>query len=280
MIEIGQHNELYIKRATDNGLYLSDNEGEEVLLPNKYCPDNYTINDILKVFVYRDFEDRVIATNLQPKVLLNEFAFLTTTSVAEVGAFVDWGLEKDLMVPFSEQREKMVEGNSYVVYLDLDSKTNRLFGCNKIEKCLQNDILTVEEGDEVKLLVYKKTALGYKVIVNNIHDGLVYHNEVFSGINVGDSCTGFVKKIRDDDKVDIVLQAQGYKYYIDHNCNLVLNKLKDNNGFIALNDKSNPEAIYKELAISKKAFKKAIGALYKEKEILITEKGITFSTKK
>jgi len=187
-------------------LYLGDVSGEDVLLPNKYCPDNFEIEDEIEVFVYRDHEERKIATNLTPKIYLHKFALLKVTAVTEVGAFLDWGMEKELLVPFTEQRQKMEERRWYIVYLDLDTKTDRLYASNKIAKHLQNEKLTVKEKEKVDLLVMQKTDLGFTVIVNNRHTGLIFNNEIFRKLNIGDKLNGFVKKIREDNKIDISIQ--------------------------------------------------------------------------
>lgn len=274
MIAIGQYNELRILRHTSVGLYLGDEFGEDVLLPNKYCPEKYEIDDVLNVFVYLDSSERKIATNLTPKILLHEFAFLRVTAVEAVGAFMDWGLEKGLMVPFKEQRQKMELGRWYVVYLDVDTKTNRLFASNKIDKFLKNETENLTEGDMVSIIILQKTDLGFSVIVNNRYKGLVYDNEIYKSINVGDRLDGYVKKIREDGKLDISLQPIGYLKFNDANCELVYQTLQVNNGFLPMSDKSSPEEIYSEFGISKKAFKKSIGALYKEKKINIEKDGI------
>lgn len=275
MINIGRYNDLTILRETSVGLYLGDQEGEEdVLLPNKYVPENFEIGDNIEVFVYRDFEERKVATDITPKILLREFALLKAVSVSDVGAFMDWGLEKDLMVPFREQREKMIEGRWYIVYLDIDEKTDRLFASNKIERFLQNDILRVEQGDEVEVMVIQKTDLGYSVIVDNVHKGLIYANEVFKELRVGDKFNAFVKKIREENKIDISIQPIGYEKFNDVNAELVFKRLTDNGGFLPINDKSSPDDIYSRFGISKKAFKKAIGGLYRDRKITIEEDGI------
>lgn len=255
-------------------MYLGDNEGEEILLPNKYCPEHYHIGDSLDVFVYRDTEDRKIATNLQPKLVFDEFALLKVKAVSPVGAFLDWGLEKDLLVPFNEQRQKMVEGRWYIVYLELDPISDRLYASNKIDRKLQNDELSVAKGDQVDVMILKKSDLGYNVIVNNKHSGLVYDNEIFRPLNIGDKLKGFVKKIRPENKLDITLQALGFEKYNDENVEKIYSTLKDQNGFLPLHDGSSPEEIYSLLGISKKAFKKAAGTLYKERKIVLDNKGI------
>jgi len=275
LIPIGQHQELTILRHTSVGLYLGDEEGtEDVLLPNKYCPEDFAIGEKLNVFVYRDYEERKIATNLEPKILMHQFAFLRVASVSNVGAFLDWRLEKDLMVPFREQRQKMEAGRWYIVYLDLDTQTDRLYATNKIEKRLQNDLLTVMEGDAVEVMIMKKTDLGFSVIVNQKHEGLIFENEIFSKLNIGDKVKAYVKQIREDNKIDITLQPIGFENFNDPNCEMILERLKSNEGFLPITDKSTPEEIYETFGISKKAYKKAIGTLYKQRKISLLADGI------
>lgn len=269
MIEIGKYNTLEILRHTSVGLYLGDESGEDVLLPNKYCPEEYEIGGKLEVFVYRDYAERKIATNIDPKIKLHEFAFLQVTAVSEVGAFLDWGLEKDLLVPFKEQRQKMEQGRWYVVYLNLDEKSYRLYASNKTDKFLSNDNLTIEEGDMVSLMALSKSEIGYNVIVNNKHKGLVFANEVFRTLNVGDRLTGYVKKIREDNKIDITLQPIGYEQFNDVNVNRLISLLETNNGVLLLSDKSSPDEIYAVAGMSKKAFKRAVGALYKAGRVVL-----------
>ncbi|HLF65104.1 MAG TPA: S1-like domain-containing RNA-binding protein [Saprospiraceae bacterium] len=274
MIEIGKYHTLRILRETSVGLYLGDDFGEDVLLPNKYCPEKFELYEPIEVFVYRDNAERKVATNLTPDILLHEFGLLQVKDISHAGAFMDWGLEKHLLVPFSEQRQEMEVGRWYIIYMDIDTKTDRLYGSNKIEQRLQNEELTVAEGDEVDLLVYKETDLGFSVIVNHIHQGLVFQNETFREIRVGDTVKGFVKKIREENKLDISLQPLGYRSFNSMNTELICNALMINDGYLPVTDKSSPEDIYSRFGISKKAFKKAIGALYKERKILIEEEGI------
>lgn len=274
MIEVGKYNKLNVLRQRLVGFYLGDESGEEVLLPKKYCPENLQPGETIEVFVYRDSEDRKVATTLMPKIMLHEFSLLQVSAVSAVGAFLDWGLEKELMVPFREQRQKMEEGRWYIVYLDLDKKTDRLYASNRIEKFLQNEDMSLNEGEEVALLVLQKTDLGYSVIINNAHKGLIFESEIFRVLNIGDKLNGYVKKIRDDKKIDISLQPIGFKNSYDINSELIFSKLKDNNGFLTLNDSSSPEEIYQQLGISKKAFKKSIGSLYRQRKIEIEPDGI------
>jgi len=274
MIEQGKECEINILKRSGVGLYLSDESGEEVLLPNKYCTEEMKPGEKVKVFIYRDSEGRKVATTLTPKINLHEFALLKVNALTAVGAFLDWGLEKDLMVPFREQKQKMEEGRWYIVYLDLDQKTDRLFASNRLERYLQNDELTIKEGDEVALVVQQKTDLGYAVIINHRHKGLVFDNEVFTEVHIGDRLKGFVKKVRDDKKIDVSLQALGFRGANDANSELILKKLKAYDGFLPITDKSTPEEISSQFGISKKAFKKSLGSLYKQRLIEIQPTGI------
>lgn len=205
---------------------------------------------------------------------MHEFALLEVKEMTQLGAFLDWGLEKDLMVPFSEQKVNMQTGRWYVVYLDLDEKTDRLYGSAKLDKFLEKENITVKEGDEVDLVVYHHSELGYSAIVNNLHNGLIYDNEVFQRLHVGQKLKGFVKLVRPDNKLDISLQPIGYEKAKEVNTDMILRLLKEDQGFLPFGDKSTPDEIYATFGISKKAFKKAIGALYREKQIVIEEEGI------
>ncbi len=274
MIEQGKHIELKIAKRATFGLYLADASGEEVLLPNKYCSDEMTPGDTIEVFVYKDSEGKKVATTLTPKIFINEFALLKVTAVTGVGAFLDWGLEKELMVPFREQKQKLEMGRWYIVYLDLDKKSDRLYASNRVERFLQNDQISVKEGDEVALVVLQKTDLGYSVIINHAHKGLIFDNEIFQEIRVGDRLNAYVKKIRDDQKIDISIQPIGFLKFNDSNSELIFKKLEENDGFLAVTDKSSPDEIYSQFGISKKAFKKSLGALYKQRKIDIQPEGI------
>ena len=274
MIEIGRYNKLRILSQNTIGLLLGDKSGESVLLPKKYCPESYELDDEIKIFVYLDNKGNKIATNVTPKILFNEFALLKVTAVTDVGVFMDWGMEKELFVPFREQTQKMEEGRWYIVYLDLDKKTDRLYASSRIERHLQNEVLTVVGNEKVHLLVLHKTDLGFSVIINNAHKGLVFKNEIFKKLNIGDKLNGFVKKIHEDNKIDISIQPIGYTNFIDKNTKLVYNALLKNNGFLAVTDKSSPDEISRQFGMSKKAFKKSLGALYKQRKIKLLPDGI------
>jgi predicted RNA-binding protein (virulence factor B family) len=254
---------------------LGDGAEEEnvILLPHKYKPEEYEIGDKLEVFVYLDNEERPIATTLEPFLLLNTFGYLHCSDVTEYGAFMDWGLEKQLFVPFKEQARPMQKGHWYIVYLYLDEKTNRLVGSSKTNHFLQNESLTVNPFDEVEILVTHLTEKGANVIVNGNHKGLIYIEDIFEDIRTGDRIKAYVKKIRQDNKIDIVLQKPGYKS-IEPNANFIREELEAAGGFLPLHDKSDPEEIKNQLGMSKKSFKKAIGTLYKDKQIVIKDDGI------
>lgn len=273
MIKIGEYNQLDIIRETPQGLYLADQEGNEILLPNKYVPEAFQIWDTLDVFVYLDHEERPVATTLKPYIQLNEFAYLRCKVVNEIGAFMDWGLEKQLFVPFKEQARPMKEGNGYIVYLYMDDQTNRLVGSSKTRKYLSNVNVTVNQYDKVNILVTHLTEKGANVIINQKHEGLIYIENIFEDIRTGDTMEAYIKKVRDDEKIDVVIQPEGYKS-IEPNAEFIYEELKAAGGFLPLHDKSSPDEIKNHLGLSKKLFKKAIGALYRDKIIAIKEDGI------
>jgi len=274
MIEIGKHNRLIVLRNTSVGLYLGDQEGQDILLPIKYIPEGIDINDEIEVFVYRDSEDRLIATTLEPRIQLNGFASLRVKDVNDFGAFLDWGLEKDLMVPYREQMTRMRVGQYQIVYLYVDEKTGRLAATNKLDRFLEVEPVDLSEGQKVDLLVWTETDLGYNVIINQKYKGLLYKNQIFSVVEPGDEVTGYIKHLREDGKIDVSLQQQGFAA-IEANAQIVLDVLKKNNGFLPLTDDSSPEDIMDHMQMSKKTFKKAIGTLYKQRLIELQDKGIS-----
>ena len=272
MIEIGQYNTLKIQRDTSVGLYLTDGS-KDVLLPNKYVPRKFEVGDELAVFVYLDHEERLVATTLKPYITLNDFAYLRVSYINKFGAFVDWGLEKDLFVPFKEQARPMEKSKRYLIHMHIDEKTGRLVGSSRTSKFLNNEVLTVEEGEEVDLIISHITEMGINVIINGKHKGLLYKDEVYKDLRTGDRVIGYVKLIRPDNKIDITLQKGGADS-IEPNAQYILEELRESRGFIRLNDNSHPEDIKTVLKMSKKAFKKAIGSLYKQRLIEIKEDGI------
>ena len=275
MIDIGKHTSLIILRETEPGLYLGAEEDAEevILLPHKYKPEAYEVGDEIKVFIYLDYEERPIATTLEPFVQLNNFGYLRCADVTKHGAFMDWGLEKHLFVSFKEQARPMKVDNWYIVYLYLDEQTNRLAGSSKTNQFLQNENLTVQTFEKVDILITHLTDKGANVIINGVHKGLIYLEDIFEDIRTGDQLKAYVKKIREDNKIDVVIQTPGYKS-IEPNAQYILEELSAAGGFIPLHDKSDPKIIKDTLGLSKKSFKKAIGSLYKDKQIIIKEDGI------
>ena len=273
MLFLGKINDLTIERSTSVGLFLSEPEGAEVLLPNKYVTEEMEVGETIRVFVYKDSEDRPVATTQTPFLLRNEFGYLQVRDINSYGAFLDWGLEKDLFVPFSEQTTRMEKGESYIVFLYLDRRTDRLLATAKWRQNLDNSRLLVKEGDEVDLLVAERTDLGYNVIINHYHLGLIYYSDVFRRISVGHQLKGYVKLIREDNKIDISLEKAGYERIEEH-AETIYEMLRQKGGFLALTDKSSPAEIENHLEMSKKNFKKAIGGLYKRGLIALEENGI------
>ena len=278
MLIPGTFQNLQIDRLTSVGFYLIEPEsGEDVLLPNKYITNAMQIGDNIDVFIYLDKEHRPVATTEIPFLTLNEFAFLTVFDVSQAGAFVDWGLEKHLLVPFDNQLEKMEIGNAYMIHLYWDDKSQRLVGTSKLKKFENKTFVDdIEKGDEVDIEVYRFSDLGCNVIVNKKYSGLIYKDELFEKIRIGDKRRAFVKAIWEDNKIDISLNPIGYAS-IEPNADKILNILIKENGFLGLHDKSDAGLIVEKLQMSKKVFKKAIGLLYKEKKILLKENGIELS---
>lgn len=268
MLHLGQYQTLTIQRQTPPGLFLADEEGNEVLLPNKYIPEGAEPEQELEVFIYLDHEERPIATTLKPFVVLDEFARLRCVDVTEIGAFLDWGLEKHLFVPFREQAFPMKKGMWYLIFCYLDEETQRLVASSKVHHFLDNSEVTVEPNQEVDLIVSNPTDLGFNVIINKLHLGLIYKDQVFQNLQAGDRLKGWIKRIRKDNKIDVILQRPGYRG-IEPNADKVLNELELNDGFLPLHDKSSPEEIEEMLQMSKNSFKKAVGTLYKKKQIRI-----------
>lgn len=274
MVNIGNYNTLQVLRAVDFGVYLDGGEKGDILLPLRYVPQNYKIGDEIDVFVYYDSEDRIIATTERPYALVGEFAVLKVNSVNSVGVFLDWGLaSKELLVPFREQRAEMFPGKYYTVYLYLDEVSGRIVATAKLNRYLQRKPVDYNFNQEVDILVTQETELGFKVIVDNAHWGMIYHNEIFKPVHRGDRLRGYVTHIRADEKVDVALQPAGYQG-VDPLSQEILAVLQERGGFIPLSDKSDAEEIASTFGCSKKNFKKAIGALYKKRIIIILDEGI------
>ena len=272
MLHIGRFNELPVSRLTERGVYLQA-PNEEILMPRKYVPAGTKEGDVINSFIYLDSEDRLIATTLKPHACVGDFAYLRVKAVNNIGAFLDWGIEKDLLVPFREQEQPLEEGRSYVVHVFLDFETDRIAASTRLKSFVEWEDVELEEMQEVDLLVANRTELGFNAIINNRYMGLIYSNEIFQPIGTGDRVKGFVKKIREDKKIDLVLQKSGGAL-VDDARGKILEHMESNNGFLPLNDNSSPEEIQRVMNMSKKAFKKAVGGLYKDRMIEITDNGI------
>ncbi|MFV0266731.1 MAG: S1 RNA-binding domain-containing protein [Draconibacterium sp.] len=273
MAEIGKINTLGIVRETANGVYLDGGDHGEILMPQKFVTPEMKAAEEAEVFVYTDSEDRLVATTEKPLGKVGDFVCLEVKEVTKVGAFLDWGLPKDLLVPYREQRDRMEVGKSYWVYIFLDLLSNRVAATTKFQKYLDNTPPDYKPGQEVDLIVFDETELGYKAIVNREHSGMLYKNQIFRELKIGDKTRGFITKVRKDEKIDLILDKPGYAK-IDPVSDKILKELRNNRGFLAVSDKSSPEMIQALFGISKKTFKQAIGGLYKKRLISFESDGI------
>ncbi|MFC2048799.1 S1 RNA-binding domain-containing protein [Elusimicrobiota bacterium] len=273
LAQVGEFSKLKVLRKTEFGFYLESSDENGILIPGRYAPEDLTIGDHIIVFVYRDSEDRVIATTLKPYGSIGDVRYLKVVSVNNIGAFLDWGLPKDLMVPYKEQDVRMIEGKSYLVMIYKDKKTDRMLASSRLKKFIKNDIIPLHEKKKVEIIVAQKTDLGFKVIVENKYWGMVYNNEIFQELFIGKKIFGFIKKIRSDKKIDITLQAEGYSS-IEASAAVIVKKLKQENGKLPYSDQSEAVSIKKEFSMSKKSFKKALGYLYKARIIELGENSI------
>ncbi|MCP5007627.1 MAG: GntR family transcriptional regulator [Planctomycetes bacterium] len=279
MAEIGKPNELRVVKEVDFGLYLDGGEFGEILLPGRYVPENCKVDDRVKVFVYWDSEDRIIATTEVPYAMVGDFAFLKVVSVNRIGAFLDWGLPKDLMVPFGEQAVVMEEGQSYVVRVYVDNRTNRITASSKLDKFLDRKPAGFQVGWGFDLIICNKTDIGYKAIINNSHWGVLHFSDVYEPLRKGEKIKGFIKKVREDKKVDLCLHKPGYEKVTDVAA-FIVDVLKKRGGFLHVTDKSSPEDVRRVFGVSKKTYKKAIGALYRKRLVTLEEDGIRLVDKK
>lgn len=263
---------LRVLREVEFGFYLDDGK-EGILLPKRFVPAGLAVGDEIKVFVYHDSEGRLIATTQQPKGVVGDIVKMKAITVTKQGAFLDWGLMKDIFVPKSKQVSGMRQGAEYLVKIYIDEQTGRVAATEKIEPFLQNDALTVKENDAVDLTVYRRTDIGYVVIINNVHTGVLHFNEIYQNIGVGDKMKGFVKTIRPDNKIDVVVGKQGYER-VEDEAGKILRLLVENGGYLPYHDKSAAEEIYDFFGMSKKAFKMAVGNLFKQQKIILTKTGI------
>lgn len=273
MAQIGKYNSLRVIKEVDFGVYLDGEKNGEILMPIRYVPKDCKVGDYVDVFLYLDSEDRPVATTEKPFAQVGEFAMLRVISVNKIGTFLDWGIMKDLLVPFREQKVTMVENRSYLVYIYVDDESQRIVASAKLGKFLDKTAPEYTVGEEVELIIESETDLGYKAIINNQHWGILYENEVFEQLAKGLKIKGFIKKIRTDNKIDLSLHPLGYEK-VDPLTQMILDELNKAGGFIAVSDKSDAEEVYRVFGISKKSFKQAIGALYKKRIISISPEGI------
>ena len=271
-MNIGTYHTLRIDRITSPGAFLTDGT-DDVLLPTKYIPKEAKVDDEIRVFVYRDSEDRIISTTLSPHLTLHTFGYLKVKDVSSFGAFLDWGIEKDMLVPFREQIGRLDVGQWCLVYLYVDEKTDRVVATNKVSKFYETVEIDLEEGQEVDLLISNNTDLGVNVIINNTYQGLIYTNDIFHDVIEGDRTKGFIKTVRADRKIDVSLRQTGLDN-LESGAAHIMDALKNNDGFLALHDKSTPEDIQLELQMSKKNFKRSVGILYKQKLIKLEKEGV------
>lgn len=276
MLTLGMHHTLSVERIIKHGYILKEDKGIDVLLPGKLANRDLQKGENVRVFIYKDGEERITATMQDPKITLHQMAVLPVTDITRHGAFLDWGLDKDLFLPHSEQTAKLQKGQSTLVYLYLDEETDRLAATMKIDRFLDNSTLSVEEKEKVDLWILDQTDLGYNVAINGKHRGLIYHNEFFREVSYGDKTTGYIKQIRPDHKIDVTLRPIGYDK-VEARADFIMDRLKESGGFLDLHDKSDPDEIRDRLKMSKKTFKKAIGLLYRKDIIAIRDDGIYLS---
>ena len=272
-VVLGKYNQLEVVKEVDFGIYLDGGDDGEILLPSRYVPEGCKPGDVLNVFIYLDNEERLIATTLQPKVQVGEFACLEVAWINEYGAFLDWGLMKDLFVPFREQKMKMQKGRSYVIHAHVDEESYRIMASAKVERYLSKEKPDYQLGQEVEIMIWQRTDLGYKAIVENRFSGLIYQGEIFQALEPGMKLTAYIRQVREDGKIDLTLQKDGQKKVEDFS-EVLLQFIKNQGGHTSLNDKSAAEDIYEAFGVSKKTFKKAVGDLYKKRLIVLEEGGI------
>lgn len=274
MAEIGKYNSLEVIKERDFGVYLDAGELGEILLPKRYCPEDLEIGDKIRVFIHLDTDDQLIATTDTPLTIVGEFAMLRVSEVNNIGAFMDWGLPKDVLLPFSEQKNRPVEVDKrYLVHLYLDKHTNRIVASTKIDRFLDKTPPSYKSGQEVQLVVANRTDLGQKVIVDHEHWGMIFKSDVLKTVYPGQKFKGYIKEVRADGKINISMQKPGYGKVVD-TTDKIIQMMEEQEGFITVNDKSSPETIFKLFGISKKAFKKAVGALLKQGKITIEPGGL------
>ena len=276
IVKLGQYNTLPVIKKVDFGYYLDGNKYGDILLPRKSAEKNTAVGDLIEVFIYLDSEDRIVATSLKPKALVGECAYLKVVEVNRIGAFMDWGLPKDLLVPFNQQQKPMLKGYSYTVYLYVDELTERIAASSRLEEFLTDKPNQLSAGQAVDLMIYGKSDLGFKAVIDGRYLGQLYQNEVFRPLHYGECLRGYIKKIRTDGKIDLNLQKAAHLAR-DRLVELILQHLDENNGVSTLTDKSPPNDIYQAFGVSKSTYKKALGLLYKNRQIIIEKHQISLT---
>ena len=275
-VQLGKYNQLAVVKFVDFGLYLDGGDDGEILLPKRYIPEGTKEGDLLNVFLYLDNEERLVATTQTPLIQVGEFGYLEVSWVNQYGAFLNWGLMKDLFVPFREQKMRMVQGKSYIVYCYQDEESFRLMASAKVDKFLSKERPPYEAGEQVNILIWQKTELGFKAIVENKYAALLYDSEIFQPLRSGMRLKAFVKQVREDGKIDLILQKAGPRK-VDDFAETLLKYIRDHKGFTSFNDKSDAEEIYETFGVSKKTFKKAVGELYKMRLVSLQPNGISLN---
>lgn len=272
-LKLGKFNILKVVKTVDFGLYLDGGDEGEVLLPKRYVPEGTKPGDELNVFIYLDNEERLVATTLTPQVQVGQFAYLEVAWVNQYGAFLNWGLMKDLFVPFREQKARMEVGKKYMVHAHVDEDSFRIVASAKVEHFLSKEKADYKPGEDVDILIWQHTNLGYKAIIDDKYSGLLYENEIFQPLQIGMRLTAYIKQVREDGKIDLMLQKPGMGK-VEDSAKVLLDYIRQHGGKTSLNDKSPAEEIYRELGVSKKTFKKAVGDLYKKRMIVLTDEGM------
>ncbi|MCF6247627.1 MAG: S1-like domain-containing RNA-binding protein [Desulfobacula sp.] len=278
MLEIGKFNDLIVDKKVEFGLYLQSDQGN-ILLPKKYISENVSIGDTLNVFVYTDSEDRLVATTLEPNGVVGDFVFLEAKDVASFGTFMDWGLEKDLLVPKMEQQDRMVPSKKYLTKICFDDTTDRVYGTTKISANCDKDITDLKVGQKVDLLIYSRTTIGINAVINNRYSGMLYINETYQDLSIGDTCTAYIMRLRGDKKIDLTLKKPGYDS-VKGSAKTIVSILQKAGGFIPCHDKSSPQEIKKVFSMSKKEFKRAVGGLFKKGVLELKKNGICLKQNK
>ncbi|MFW1676722.1 S1 RNA-binding domain-containing protein [Pontibacter sp. JAM-7] len=274
MASLGRFNTLRVSKVKDFGVYLKAGELGEILLPRSQCPDNLDIGDSVRVFVYLDSDDYLIATTQRPLACVGDFAMLRVAEVNDTGAFMDWGLSKQLLVPYSEQKPRpLTVGKRYLVHLYIDSASERIVGTTKIDRFIDKTPVDYKVGDAVDLVIANRTELGQKAIINQQHWGLIFHSDMLQTLYPGQRTQGYIKELRDDGKINLSLQKPGYSRVVD-TTEKILEMLEEQEGYLPVHDKSSPETLFQLFGISKKAFKMAVGALLKQGKIELCQGGI------